>query len=1267
MVECVIRSPKAHSMKPILTLLAFVLSFFAIGQEHKLEWHVSEYIGGEEPVVYLTFEGASYNGSPMPNVSGSYSLPVASKSHLELLFPVYSELTSEELKAFQPGWISSIENSEITQSYDPESATINYRFIPFRINPQSGRVEKLVSFDLVAITEPEETYSFKTNNWAAHSVLANGSWVRMPIAESGLHRVKVSDLSSGGLSIVGEPTSALQLYHNPGGKLPQRISDFRYDDLAQIAIHIEDGGDNVLDANDMVYFYAEGPHSIDYNASNDRLQHDYNEYSERSYVYATVNSQVTGIRVETQPWTGGAVTTTSTGFDELQFHELDERNITGTGREWYGEVFDFNLSRTFNFSFPNRILSEDVTLLARGAASSPVSGTRLEYVENGTTQLVSTFSPIFSSIEFTTAASQVKFSSPNTNIDLTVNYNRGQSTSSSAYLDYISVQARRSWIYSTGGFIARDLQSIATASVVQYTLSDNSAWVWDVTNPIRPFMPARGVNGEWRSHGDSLRTFAVYRPGDAMSPGKMEKIANQDLHGIDDVDMVIISHPEFYDEAVRLADFHVQYDGLTTVVVTPQQVYNEFSCGAQDITAIRDFIRMLYKRNTDPLDYVLLMGDASYDYKDRVPNKQNFVPIYESVNSNSLYSSFMTDDYFVCVGDNDGVNVSVENLDVMIGRMPVKSKAEAEVAVSKIIDYKTAPESFGDWRNRLAFVSDDADEAWETVLTQEPEYVASIVDTTYPAFNIEKIYSDSYTQTSSSGSQSYPEARDALYRSVQRGNLVTSYTGHGGEVGWSSERLLQLADIDNWSNGLKLPLFITITCEFTRLDDPFRTSAGEQLYLKRGGGAIALISTTRVVFVPGAIALNRAVSEQLFEEGQNGYPTLGEVVLNAKNSVTDGDRVRFSLIGDPAIRLNIPIHQVVLDSLNGVDVNTALDTIKARELVTLSGRINRSSGAFYSDFNGELSLTVFDKPVERETKRNDGVGVIVPFSQQENIIYKGLVTVENGLWSTEFIVPRDINFAYGNAKISFYAENDVTDAMGADKNIVVGGLGNAPFVDTEGPRIRLFMNDTNFISGGTTDENPIGLALLTDSSGINVVGNGLGHDIVGVLDGDESNTFKLNAYYEADVDTYISGVVNYPFFNLSNGRHTLMVRVWDVMNNVSEATVNFVVADRDNLVIGELFNYPNPFTDQTTFSFEHNRQGEELDVELHIMDMSGRIVHSQQKTLNPEGNRTLDMTWDATTGSGAKVSSGVYVFRLVVRSKADGSEAQLSERLVYLR
>lgn len=1246
-----------------LSILIFWISSCALwAQEFQLNWTVVE---SEYPSEYsgMYFEGASISGNQIPLFHHRLELPVPGKAHVELFDPQFVPLTAEELSVVPNHTFQSTVQIEQTWTASSGKEYVAFQLTPIIRDAQTLELKKLVSFDVIIVRD--ESVNFKTSDFASESVLAQGDWVRAAISNTGIHSLSISELQSAGLSgLIGSPSSQLKAYHNGGGMLPEEVADQRYDDLREINIEVRDGGDGVLNGSDRVYFFAGGPHALFHHALSGELRHAYNVYDERSYVYFTVDATSPGLRVSTNPY-AATPTVTSTGLDMIAFHEEDERNLAGTGREWYGEVFDFQLSRNYSFSFPSRDITEPVQVRFRGANSGGQA--QFQVQEGGVVRLNQLMAASTGVAEYLAQARTASFTSPQSSLSLDVVYSRIASPSSVGYLDYLSAQARLNWSYSSGEMYGCDTRVVQPGEVVGYSLNNSSnVHVWDLTDRTRPYRPAM-TNGTWSAPADSLRWYVVWKDADVHSVAGLESVSNQNLHSLEGIDYLIVTHAEFLAEAERLAEFHAVHDNLTYAVVDVEQVYHEFSCGSQDISAIRDFARMLYKDANRPLKHLLLFGDASYDYKDRVSNMHNFVPIYQSPTSNSLYQSFMTDDFYANLDDMEGVNIALEDVDINTGRFPVKTLSEARNVVDKVIGYAVDSSSFGDWRNRLLFVSDDADEGWETILTTAPEAIAAKLDTTYPSFNIQKIYADSYTQQSSSGSQSYPAAREALFRSVERGNLVTAYVGHGGEVGWASERLLQLQDINAWTNSPNLPLFVTITCEFTRFDDPFRVSAGEQVFLNPDGGAVALISTTRVVYVQPAVQLNQNIFDNIFKRVNGEYPTMGDIVRQAKNSTTSGDALRFSLIGDPALKLNIPVHEVVIDSLNGVDIQLAPDTLKARETVRLSGRVLQDGGGDFSSFNGQVTIAVYDKAINRQTNKNDGVGGTVNFKQQENLIYRGRASVVNGYWNTEFIVPRDINYVFGEGKISLYADNDVTDARGAERRLIVGGLGSSVVNDDRGPEIRLFMNDTNFIDGGITDENPVGLALLFDESGINVVGNGLGHDIVGVLDGDESNSFVLNGYYEGDVDTYKSGRVEYPFYDLSNGAHNLRVRVWDVMNNVAEADVDFVVADRQNIQIGEIFSYPNPFTDWIIISFEHNRAGEELALTLHISNMAGQTVYHYDETIVPEGNRSIDLRWDARTNGGREVSAGLYVFRLVVRSTSDGQETSVSERLVYLK
>ncbi len=587
--------------------------------------------------------------------------------------------------------------------------------------------------------------------------------------------------------------------------------------------------------------------------------------------------------------------------------------------------------------------------------------------------------------------------------------------------------------------------------------------------------------------------------------------------------------------------------------------------------------------------------------------------------------------------------------------------------VDKIIHYATGGETvFGSWRNVVCFVADDEDGNMH--MEDHAEKMAVRLDTSYGYINVDKIYLDAYEQVSTSGGQRAPDVNEAINRRMDKGSLIMNYTGHGGEAGWAHERILGITDINNWENYDRLPIFITATCEFSRYDDPTRVSAGELVLLNPKGGAVALFTTARATYGSPNFQLNNAMYDFMFEKVNGEYPRFGDLIRNAKNksgNITDNDR-KFILLGDPALKLAYPEHTVNTISINNVTVSAVPDTIKALQKVTVSGQVVDANGSLLSSYNGILRPTVYDKPTEVQTLVTDPDSQPFTFKLLMAILFNGKANVTNGEFTFSFIVPKDIAYDYGYGKISYYASNENTDATGYYKNIVIGGYDNTVPPDDQGPQIELYLNDENFAFGGITDENPVLLAYVSDSSGINTVGTGIGHDIVTTLDNDNNKSVIINDYYESDVDSYSSGVITYPFSSLSKGNHSLTLKVWDVHNNSSEAYTEFVVAESAELAIEHVLNYPNPFTTKTAFYFDHNQPGSMLEVQVQIYTVSGRLIKTIDEFVMTNGFRSDPIHWDGLDDYGDRIGRGVYLYKLRVRSQ-DGSFAEKLEKLVILR
>jgi len=825
-----------------------------------------------------------------------------------------------------------------------------------------------------------------------------------------------------------------------------------------------------------------------------------------------------------------------------------------------------------------------------------------------------------------------------------------------------------------------DSKSVAPGRITGFTIRSliNDVIIWDISDPLNAKQiqyTGTGENLTFKAATDTLKTFIAFTPGNALIPSiKPAAIPNQDLHSSEPADMIIITHPLFRAYAEKLANIHLNNSGLLSQVVTLEQVYNEFSGGIPDIAAIRNFVRMKYQKqqgSNHPLKYLLLFGDGSYENKTLPPNNPNFIPTYQSQNSNVYVSSFTSDDFYGLLGDGEGEAEGTE--DIGIGRLPVSDTIQAGIIISKIIRYLDLS-NMGEWKNVICITADDED---GNTHMSDAEGLASILKDSVPSFNVEKIYLDAFKQTTTVNGQSYPDVTKAINDRINSGCLIFNYVGHGNENGLAAERVLKTEDINSWKNGGKLPLFITSTCEFSRFDDieinlitremTGKTSAGEMVLLNRDGGGIALMSTTRVVYSAPNYFLNKNIFNFAFDRDESGNTLcLGDIIRLSKNNSGSGPNKRnFSLLGDPALKLAYPWHgQVITDSINNVSISDNLDSLKALALVTVAGHIEDPGGNQMNTFNGVVSPLVYDKASKIKTLANDG-GQIMEFDLRNNVLFSGKTMAKDGRFRFTFIVPRDIDYSFGTGKISYYANDYNEDMNGNFSYIVVGGFSNTALIDTAGPDIKLYMNDTLFRNGGITDNNPKLLAIIEDKGGINTTGSGIGHDLTGFLDNDPNRSFVLNNYFENDFDNYMSGRIIYDLSGLSGGSHSLTVKAWDNFNNSSEKSILFLVETGGKFILKNLLNYPNPFLSETRISAEHNRPEAEFNVTINIFNLNGRIIKIIKTKVPPTGYTLPPVIWDGNDDGGMRVGRGIYPYTVIVTT-GSGETARVSGRMIIL-
>lgn len=1117
-------------------------------------------------------------------------------------------------------------------------------------------------------------------NYAPHSVLATGNWYQFSVKDAGVYKIDISFLNSLGINTNNIPSASIRIFGNGGRMLPEANNAPRADDLREVALRVLDGGDGVFNGTDQLLFYATGPDEWVGDSVNQRFRHRRNLYSDKAYYFLSIGGN--GLRINNAPTVLSPVLTV-TSFSERSFHELDSVNFLAGSKEWYGEEFSNlpgrSLTRNFSLALPSLVSNTPVQVMTSCVARSAGTGSRFDIRINNQPAGQLTVNSVGTGLYdlFAQSASGLFTGTSSTgNVDIGFTYVPG-SVTAQGWLNWFEVFARRS--LSMGSLTQlsfRDWASVGN-SAAEFVISNAPAGVqvWEVTDPSRPALIQGNSNGnEYRFvvTCNRLREYVAFTTAGAMNPIAEGALPNQDLHATQAADYLIVAHPSLLPAAQRLAALHRQQSGLRVVVVSTQQVFREFGSGSPDPVAIRDFVKMYYdKYGNDPANrpqYLLLFGDASYDYKNRISPNTNLVPCWQNDLSLDPLSSYSSDDFFGFLDDQEDINSGMVTnlLDIGIGRIPARDAVAATYFADKLENY-LSPKSLGPWRNNLCFVADDED---NNLHLQDAETITGTVSATGPVFNVQKIYLDAYRQESGAGGSRYPLAEQASNNAVFNGTLIWNYNGHGGSRRLAEETILDETTVDAWNNADRLPLFITATCDVAPFDNPAVSSLGENMLLRPKTGGIALLTTTRLVFAYSNRILNNNYLQIALQPDAGGqYKTLGQSLKEAKNftyqSSSDiSNNRKFTLLGDPALRLAFPRQQMRITRVNGKDVPQT-DTLSAMENTVLEGEVTDNNGRLLDQFNGTVYPVVWDKARTIQTLANDPGSQVASFSSQANALFKGKASVRNGRFSFRFNVPRDINYQYGNGKISLYAEDGRQDARGYFTQFVIGGIGTAVANDRNGPVIRAWLNDELFVNGGLTNPQPVLLLKMSDSSGINITGTGIGHDIVATLDNDNRQYFILNDFFEAEKDSYQQGTVRFQLPELSPGPHSLKIKAWDVLNNSGEVNLDFTVANEEELRIEHVLNYPNPFTSHTRFWFEHNQPGQPLQVQVQVMTIGGRIVKTFSRTIVTTGNRSDELEWDGRDEAGQLLGRGVYLYRL--RVKAPGKKGkEVVQRLVIL-
>ena len=1288
----------------LLTFL-FILVFncFYFSQKINIQWDgskVHDFGIQQMNLPHFSNEGFSFDQN---NIFINTKQNVRDKN-LKIENIEWENITVKDLYDLTASNLTEKEISGISYFAGEESLVASIHLSLFR--KFNNQIQRVAAFTITNNNTPALSTIQKVGTTL--NPLSSGDFYKIKVDKSGVFKITTQFLQSIGINPSSVNPKNFRIYGNGGLMLSEFNQDTKYDALQENAIQVVGEQDGVWNDADYALFYAQGPNGYNlYDSTNgngfkrtdtrtDKSNNLKNIYEDFSYYFINVDKGP-GKRIIDQDVNLPA--TLITRYDDYQVVNEDDVNLLKLGRTWLDDAF-FTVPKTVSFTTKSPIQPGDAIKYRTQVVAYKAQGNSIKFdinslnsqtqsVPSGITQIyiVQRYSGTINNLQGNT---------------ISLNYTPNISTNPNGvfYLDYTEVQYKENLSFNGSQMNFRDFSlSSGTATTYGFSMANTSnlEQIWDVTDITNV---TRKVN---KSGNNSVfnfgyitdnpvfnNEFVAFRADAAYTPSFVGKIANQNLQALENLDYVILTQPEMFSQAQRLANYHQTKNNYNVQVIDINKIYNEYSSGSQDITAIRDFITHL-NRPLGRLKYVFILGDTTYDFKNRTPNNFNVVLGYQSEESSNFVSSFITDDYYVMTAPQTSTYIPGMLPDIPVGRIPAANVTEAKEMLDKTLAYYNAMPGqstpFGVWRMKLDFFADDDNDGGSPFHTVMNDAIVESFEgaTDKPEYNVRKPYNDSYPAVSSAGGQRYPQVNQVISNDIGN-SLYLFYFGHGGPNGWSQERVLTSDEVQNFNNFntiySRTPLVSTITCEFTLWDEPNVFSVGEQTIKLKNGGASTMITSSRAIDVGYGRIFTAEFTKTIFKLFNDDFKPLGDAHLQAKKNFGGNvNHFKVNFLGDPAMKLSRPKRLLVIDNINSPVPNL----IRALDFVTITGHIKNDNGTIDTSFNGKVVINIFDKKQAKSTLNNDGGLTVLNYMEEGSPIVKAAGVVKDGLFTVEFYVPNDINYTVGTGRILAYADNKAFDVFN-NMPYQIGDINPNGIEDDAPPVVKLYMNNTNFANGGITNQNPLLLACITDNTGINSTGSGIGHDITVFLDGQIINTVVLNDYYNPgdgfgclnpNLAEYQKGFVTYPFRNLAPGEHTLTFKVWDINNNSTTETLNFIVKDETDqqLQVKRLLNWPNPFTDKTYIQFEHNCD-DVLDVNVQIFTITGKLVKTISQSVSGEpffeGFRTprQAIMWDGKDDFGDTVGKGTYIFKIFARSqnqdKCKGGATAI-EKMVLLK
>jgi hypothetical protein len=1126
-----------------------------------------------------------------------------------------------------------------------------------------------------------------------NSVLSTGDWYKIAVTQDGIYKIDRSFLQSLGINVNDLDPRKLALYGKPGGMLPQRNDANMYYDPTEIAVHVEGEADGKFDDGDYLQFYGQSAHQGYYQPRDNRFYHLNHLYDNTTYYYLHIKNEPAKRITTRASLPGDNVADRGRVFS---FIDNDKNNLLKMGRLWFDDKMETN-RMTYRIPVPNLVQNQNVRVEIRVAARG---GEATQFIVRESGRQIGTINVRKADVnlyfgiyaEISTGTFMINEADlTDGSIDLEIEYKR--SGISTGWVDYVKVDAPTKLQTNVLPFTFYAIASDTTQSQqLQFGGDLSNLYVWDITDPMNVVRQklSDGKNNAFGISGKPSK-WLVAHPQSGEKPTIIGKMANQNLHGLPAFDYLIVTHPLFSTQANELADLHRNFipnsDGTPkrVQVVNIFDIYNEFSAGSEDLTAIRNMLKLYYDRyQANPKDqpkYLLLFGDGGYNNKGINGGKKSLIPTYQARESLDPTSAFTSDEYLTFMEDKEGfwaegtglydgdVTLDVHTMDLTVGRLPVNTVTEARNIVEKIKNYVISPQTAGDWMQRVLLIGDykreDGGRGECNHMMEADGLDRSFIRPCAPCLQTDKIYYDQFPMVQMAEGPRFPEGKRAMMERLQAGQLLVNYTGHGSEVGLSNSYFFEIPDMLALRNGPRLPFWVTATCEFGRYDDADRTCGIEYLLLNPNGGAIGTMTSVRMVYSGGNEIINRNFYDFLFCKNQN-YTT-GDAFRLAKNRTLVSNNINintrcFSFLGDPALYLGKAKHQAIITKINNEPIDPFFpDTLKALSKVTLAGEIQDANGNLIPDFNGTVTVTTLDKSQTKQT-----INCQYNYQVQKNRIFSGQASVTDGKFQIRFTVPLDISYEIGQGKIQLFAVSDQASAAGCTDKVIVCCTDEKTVSRCDAvPSVKVFIDNPDWQNGGLTSPTPLLYVEVADSMGMNTTGLGVGRQLTAILNGNESQPIILNEAYRSAKNNYQRGTIIYRMPELPEGKHTVQVKVWNVCNNSATGTTTFRIGK--NLEMVSVNVYPNPMTDETKFTFNYNQYNDPIQIRIHIYSTTGQLVRSLAGQLVANESIYTGMDWDGKNDLGQDVPNGVYSYKLSVTNTKSGEEVFGHGKIIRVR